>query len=140
VHHIIFRTNGGGDAPSNLITLCKTCHDLLHGGAFQIKGTRSRTKHPTEIGIIKASLAKVWNFEPTFGYETKYRRERCLGWAKSHAADAVAIAARTGKSFSQRLASTLSATSLKAIISKPAGGAASSGSRRGNYSAFESLT
>jgi HNH endonuclease len=97
VHHIVFRTNGGGDAPSNLITLCETCHDLLHAGAFQIKGTGSRTKHPTEIGIIKASLAKVWNFEPTFGYETKYRRERCLGWAKSHAADAVAICCQDGQ-------------------------------------------
>ena len=30
-HHIIPRTAGGLDAPSNCRTLCLTCHDSLHG-------------------------------------------------------------------------------------------------------------
>jgi 5-methylcytosine-specific restriction endonuclease McrA len=92
-HHIVFRTHGGSDAPSNLITLCESCHDALHAGVFKLHraGSRSRTKHATQIGIIKASLLKVWDVEPVFGYETKFRREQNLHWPKSHFADAVAI-------------------------------------------------
>jgi 5-methylcytosine-specific restriction endonuclease McrA len=75
VHHIHFRTHGGSDVASNLITLCETCHNDLHAGKFHLKAVKSRTKHATEVGIIKASLAKMWDFEPTFGYETKFKRE-----------------------------------------------------------------
>jgi len=27
IHHIVQRKDGGTDKPSNLVTLCKTCHD-----------------------------------------------------------------------------------------------------------------
>jgi 5-methylcytosine-specific restriction endonuclease McrA len=91
VHHIQFRTHAGGNAPSNLITLCKICHAALHAGLFTIHASPSATKHPTQIGIVKATLAKLWTFEPTFGYETKFKREQILQWPKSHFADAVAI-------------------------------------------------
>ena len=37
VHHIIFRSMGGSDEESNLITLCKTCHDALHRGEVELK-------------------------------------------------------------------------------------------------------
>jgi hypothetical protein len=97
VHHIMFREHGGSDAPSNLITLCKSCHDALHAGKFQIKGRRSKTKHPTQTGIIKSILASIWDFLPTFGYETKFKREQCLNWPKTHANDAVAICCRDGE-------------------------------------------
>jgi hypothetical protein len=30
VHHIVKRENGGRNVPSNLITLCKSCHRELH--------------------------------------------------------------------------------------------------------------
>ena len=30
-HHIIFRSQGGGDTEENLIALCKTHHDQAHG-------------------------------------------------------------------------------------------------------------
>ena len=30
-HHVIPRTAGGLDTPSNCRTLCRTCHDGLHG-------------------------------------------------------------------------------------------------------------
>ncbi len=85
VHHLLFRTHGGGDAPVNLITLCETCHNDLHAGKFLLEGVKSQTKHATEVGIIKASLGKRWDFEPTFGYETKFKREQCLKWKKAHA-------------------------------------------------------
>lgn len=98
VHHIIFRSNGGGDAPSNLITLCRDCHKALHAGYFSLKVTRSKTKHATEVGFVKGALLRSgWNFEATFGFETKFKREMCLGWPKSHANDAVAIACEDGE-------------------------------------------
>lgn len=31
VHHIIFRSHGGGDEPDNLIALCRNCHEIAHG-------------------------------------------------------------------------------------------------------------
>src|SRR5262249_2036236 len=86
------------DGPSNLITLCETCHDDLHAGRFTLKGSRSGTKHATEVGIIKSMLATIgWPFAATFGYETKYQREQCLCWPKSHAADAGAICCADGQ-------------------------------------------
>ena len=30
VHHIMYRSNGGSDDESNLITLCRTCHNNVH--------------------------------------------------------------------------------------------------------------
>jgi hypothetical protein len=98
VHHIQFRSQGGTDAPANLICLCEDCHNDLHAGKFDLKVKRPRTKHATEVGIVKSTILKSgWGFTPTFGYETKFKRERFLGWAKSHAADAVAIACEDGE-------------------------------------------
>ncbi|NDV70472.1 RRXRR domain-containing protein, partial [Dysgonomonas sp. 25] len=34
-HHLESR-KVGGDAPSNLVTLCKTCHDAYHAGKLQL--------------------------------------------------------------------------------------------------------
>src|SRR4051794_39969820 len=98
VHHVQFRSNGGTDTPSNLLTLCETCHDDLHAGQFILKTKKTRTKHATEVGIVKGALGRSrWVFTPTFGYETKFKRETCLGWDKSHAADAVAVACEDGE-------------------------------------------
>lgn len=30
IHHIVFRSQGGGDDIGNLIALCRKCHDLAH--------------------------------------------------------------------------------------------------------------
>ncbi|MDV7104572.1 RNA-guided endonuclease IscB [Vibrio sp. TH_r3] len=98
VHHKVFRSNGGTDAPDNLITLCKTCHDALHIGQFELKAKRSKTKHATEMGILKSLLKKSdWNFEETFGYETKFKREAILSLPKTHYYDAVAIDCEEGE-------------------------------------------
>ena len=35
IHHIIPVSQGGADDLSNLITLCKHCHDLVHRKGFQ---------------------------------------------------------------------------------------------------------
>ena len=98
VHHKTFRSNGGTDEPSNLITLCATCHDALHAGEFTLKAKRSKMKHATEVGIVKGAIQRLWeSFTATFGYETKWKREQCLGWPKSHANDAVAICCEDGE-------------------------------------------
>lgn len=98
VHHKVFRSQGGGDQPTNLITLCETCHDDLHAGKFSLKTKRSTTKHATEVGIIKGAIQRIWaSFTATFGYETKWKREQCLGWTKSHTNDAVAICCADGE-------------------------------------------
>jgi hypothetical protein len=97
VHHKVFRSQGGTDAPSNLITLCETCHNDLHAGKFELKEKRSKTKHATEIGILKSRLKNGWDFEETLGYETKFKREQVLGLPKTHYYDAVAICCEDGE-------------------------------------------
>ena len=98
VHHIEFRSNGGTNTPGNLITLCGTCHDKLHSGDFEIKGVGSKTKHATEIGMVKARLKrKFGEFEEVFGYQTKYKREQLLHLPKTHYYDAVAICCEEGE-------------------------------------------
>jgi hypothetical protein len=97
VHHKVFRSEGGTDTPDNLVTLCRRCHADLHAGIFALKARKSKTKQATEVGIVKAQLKKRWWFEETYGYETKYKREQCLGLPKSHANDAVAICCRDGE-------------------------------------------
>jgi hypothetical protein len=98
VHHIIFRSNGGTNSPENLITLCESCHSKLHKGEFAIKGAKSKTKHATEMGIIKSQLKKKFgDFVETFGYETKFKREQILQLPKTHFNDAIAICCEEGE-------------------------------------------
>ena len=105
VHHIKFKSQGGTDTPNNLITLCSCCHDLLHAGKLGAtihekltKKMVSKTKHATEIGIVKSQLKKSnWKFTETFGYETKFKREVCLGLPKTHFNDAIAICLDDGE-------------------------------------------
>ena len=35
IHHIIFKSQGGKDEISNLVALCRECHDVAHG---KVKG------------------------------------------------------------------------------------------------------
>ena len=97
VHHIVFRSNGGTNAPENLITLCEKCHKDLHDGKFVLKTKKSKTKHATEMGILKSRLKTSFDFIETFGYETKFKREQMLGLPKEHYFDAVAIACEDGE-------------------------------------------
>ncbi|MFT7620557.1 MAG: Holliday junction DNA helicase RuvB, partial [Planctomycetota bacterium] len=38
VHHIVYRSHGGSHDPSNLTSLCKPCHGLLHERFLKIEG------------------------------------------------------------------------------------------------------
>lgn len=95
VHHIESRLTGG-NAPSNLITLCETCHKAFHRGEFELKVKRSTTlRDAASLNIMRWELfnraKQLWtNVHLTYGYITKHTRITC-GLEKSHAVDARCI-------------------------------------------------
>ena len=46
VHHIIFKSKGGTNAPDNLLTLCETCHGDLHAGNLSLKPRSQKPNTP----------------------------------------------------------------------------------------------
>lgn len=95
VHHMVFRRNGGSDEESNLICLCKTCHDKLHNGKIRLKINgvkKGNLKHATQMNNIRVQLLKIYNTAiETFGNITKENRQ-LLNLPKEHYIDAVVIA------------------------------------------------
>ena len=95
VHHIVFRSQGGSDEASNLITLCHTCHKALHNGkiSLNLKGKmKGNLKYATQMNSIRKQLFRLYpNAIETFGYITKANRLR-LGVSKEHYYDACTIA------------------------------------------------
>ena len=98
VHHIIFRSQGGSDEESNLITLCNTCHTNLHNGKInlKLKGKKKGTlKYATQMNSIRCQLLKRYpNAIETFGMVTKANR-LAIGMPKDHHLDACVIASGT---------------------------------------------
>ncbi len=96
VHHIVFRSQGGSDAPSNLITLCKKHHDALHNGKLTLKAIKPKSlKSATTMNVIRARLLEFFpDAIETFGYITKANRYQC-NIEKSHCNDAFVIASGT---------------------------------------------
>ena len=101
VHHIVFRSQGGSDEESNLITLCHTCHKDLHGGKINLKlsgKVKGNLKYATQMNSIRIQLLKRYpDAIETFGYITKANRQ-ALSLSKDHYIDACVIAS-CGKSF-----------------------------------------
>lgn len=95
VHHIVFRSQGGSDEGSNLITLCHTCHKDLHSGKIHptLSGkTKGTLKYATQMNSIRKQLFRLYpNAIETFGYITKANRLN-LGVDKEHYYDACVIA------------------------------------------------
>ena len=80
VHHIESRKTGG-DSPDNLITLCQTCHDLIHRTHQEhtIKRKNKGFRDATQMGIVRWRIyeqAKVSfpHVHLTYGYITKHTR------------------------------------------------------------------
>ena len=96
VHHIIFRSQQGSDEETNLVTLCKTCHDALHAGTITLK-QRGKEKgnllHATQMNSIRMQLLQRVQAEETFGFITKEHR-LLAGLPKEHVFDATMIATR----------------------------------------------
>ena len=99
VHHIQYRSNGGTNIPSNLITLCKTCHDKLHAGKVKLEVDKTaipQLRPAATVNIVSNEIVKRieslgLNVETTFGYITNYER-KLHGIEKSHVNDAFVIA------------------------------------------------
>ena len=95
VHHIIFRSQGGSDEESNLITLCHTCHQNLHKGIIKPKfegKKKSTLKYATQMNSIRVQLLKHYpEAIETFGMITKANRQS-LNIEKDHHLDACVIA------------------------------------------------
>ena len=101
VHHIVFRSQGGSDEESNLITLCHTCHKDLHSGKINLKlsgKVKCNLKYATQMNSIRIQLLKHYpDAIETFGYITKANRQ-ALSLSKDHYIDACVIAS-CGKPF-----------------------------------------
>ena len=99
VHHIIYRSQGGNDDESNLITLCHTCHKNLHSGKITPKfsGKKKGTlRYATQMNSIRCQLLKKYPTAiETFGMVTKANR-LSLGLPKDHHIDACVIASNGG--------------------------------------------
>lgn len=94
VHHIIWKSRGGSDDESNLITLCNECHENVHKGELVItkKPKKLNLKHATHMSIIRSQLLKVYpDAIETFGFVTKENRNH-LSLPKDHYIDACVIA------------------------------------------------
>ena len=95
VHHIIFRSQGGSDEQDNLITLCGTCHSLLHNGKIKLDkvGVKKGTlNYATQMNVIRSQLLKLYpNATETFGFVTKENRQ-LYNLPKEHYIDACVIA------------------------------------------------
>ena len=99
VHHKKSRQTGG-DAPNNLITLCKDCHEALHAGTIQLPDDKAicgkSYRDAAFMGIMRKTMVSQLRkpvdipVTETYGYITKYYRE-LYHIEKSHINDAVMI-------------------------------------------------
>ena len=106
-HHLESRMTGG-NSPSNLVTLCETCHKAYHRGEFELKIKRGNSLRDAAVmnimrwAVYERAKEEFENVHLTYGYVTKHTRIE-NGIAKTHAADAFCIAknvhARRSKSF-----------------------------------------
>ena len=138
VHHIETRAIGG-DAPNNLITLCKYCHDDYHKGKLKLDIKRGKSfRDAAFMGIMRKylfnELKELYsNVEETFGYITKNTRIS-NGIEKSHVGDAFCITGninsiRTGINFKIRTIRRHNRQIHKLIINK-------GGTRKMNQSSY----
>lgn len=96
VHHIVFRREQGSDEETNVLTLCKTCHDGLHAGTSTLKRTgkkKGTLLHATQMNSIRIQLLKHTQASETWGCVTKEHR-LLAGLPKEHIFDAAIIATR----------------------------------------------
>ena len=96
VHHLESRKTGG-NSPSNLVTLCETCHKAYHRGEFELKIKRGNSFRDAAVmnimrwAVYERAKEEFENVHLTYSYVTKHTRIE-NGIAKTHAADAFCIA------------------------------------------------
>ena len=95
VHHIESRKTSG-NSPSNLITLCETCHHKYHQGEIELKLKRGKSyRDAAFMGIMRWAFYDVLkekhqNVALTYGYITKNTRIKS-NLSKEHFIDARCI-------------------------------------------------
>jgi hypothetical protein len=67
LHHVHFRSDGGSDDPSNLLTLCGVHHDALHDGRLTIEGS------PGEWRFLRADGRPYGAITPLAGAAPSHR-------------------------------------------------------------------
>nr|DAG84665.1 MAG TPA: NinG recombination protein [Caudoviricetes sp.] len=96
VHHLESRKTGG-NSPSNLVTLCETCHKAYHRGEFDLKIKRGSSLRDAAVmnimrwAVYERAKEEFGNVHLTYGYITKHTRIK-NEIVKTHAADAFCIA------------------------------------------------
>lgn len=103
VHHRLQRHNGGTDTPSNLITVCHTCHTAYHAGKLKDKRAHRmdpdaeppRMRDASFMGIMRWAVwerLKAFGIQMrmTFGYWTAFFRKK-YDLPKDHRVDARVI-------------------------------------------------
>jgi 5-methylcytosine-specific restriction endonuclease McrA len=101
VEHIVPKSRGGTDRVSNLTIACRNCN-LKKGDQtaeeFGYPHTQRQAKQPLKapacLNTIRWRIAAQLEAEHTYGYVTKYQRNK-LGLEKSHVNDAFVIAGGT---------------------------------------------
>ena len=96
VHHLESRKTGG-NSPSNLVTLCETCHKAYHRGEFDLKIKRVSSLRDAAVmnimrwAVYERAKKEFCNVHLTYGYITKHTRiENDI--TKTHASDAFCVA------------------------------------------------
>jgi len=103
VEHIVPKSRGGTDRVSNLTSSCRNCN-LKKGdktaeelGYLHIQQQAKKPlKAPACLNTIRWKLVEQLGAEHTYGYITKYQRNK-LGLEKSHVNDAFVIAGGTNQ-------------------------------------------
>ena len=98
LHHIVYRSKGGSDKSSNLITLCVDCHtpknhqpgSFLWDWCIKHKRINKNYKPATTMNVVATSFYENKKSSFTYGSETK-RKRQLLGLEKSHSNDAFSI-------------------------------------------------
>jgi len=96
VHHIVPGSDGGTDRLSNVMTLCKSCHQKHHKEGLKLP--RQKTSFYISAAHVQQGknylqheLSKIAPLHTTFGYITSHYRNK-VGIEKTHVNDAVIIA------------------------------------------------
>ena len=103
-HHIESRQTGG-DAPNNLVTLCKTCHEGYHKGTVTLPKTIKRGASFRDAAFMSIMRWAFYNklkelypnikIKQTYGYITKANRI-ANNLPKEHRIDALCIESNNG--------------------------------------------
>jgi len=103
VEHIIPRSRGGTDRVSNLTLSCRNCNQKKGDKTAEEFGyphiqqqAKKSLKAPAGINNIRWKLVEQLGAEHTYGYITKYERNK-LSLEKSHVNDAFVIAGGTNQ-------------------------------------------